>query len=56
MATTSSAARFDYAAFRRAFSGKDAGAWSEFYADDAEWIEYRHDAPPRAPHRMVGKR
>ena len=55
MVTTSSTAGFDYVAFRRAFSHRDASAWAEFYADDAEWIEYRHDAPPRAPHQMVGK-
>lgn len=47
--------QFDYAAFREAFSRKDADAWASFYADDAEWIEYRHDAPPRAPRRKVGK-
>ncbi len=55
MVSTATTARFDYAAFRQAFSRKDVGAWAEFYADDAEWIEYRHNAPPRAPHRMVGK-
>lgn len=54
MVRTATTARFDYAAFRQAFSRNDVGAWAEFYADDAEWIEYRHNAP-RAPHRMVGK-
>jgi hypothetical protein len=24
-------------------------------ADDAEWIEYRHTSPARAPNRMIGK-
>ncbi len=26
-----------------------------FYADGAEWVEYRHVSPPRAPNRMMGK-
>jgi hypothetical protein len=46
---------FDFEAFRRAFVGKDAGAWAAFYADDAEWLEYRHTNPPRSPNRMVGR-
>jgi SnoaL-like domain len=45
---------FDFAAFRSAFASQDADAWISFYAPDAEWIEYRHTHPPRAPHRMVG--
>jgi ketosteroid isomerase-like protein len=46
---------FDYAAFRTAFETKDVPAWLAFYAPDAEWIEYRHDSPPRSPHRMAGR-
>ena len=46
---------FDFAAFRAAFGGADADAWAAFYADDAEWIEYRYSAPPSAPHRMEGR-
>jgi ketosteroid isomerase-like protein len=46
----------DFAAFKRAFERKDFDSWLSFYADDAEWIEYRHSSPPRSPHRMVGKR
>lgn len=46
---------FDFDAFKRALEGQDVEAWLAFYADDAEWLEYRHDAPPRAPNRMVGK-
>jgi ketosteroid isomerase-like protein len=45
---------FDYAAFKNAFERKDVGAWSEFYADDAEWIKYKPSAPPRDPIRMLG--
>lgn len=46
---------FDYDAFRRAFEAKDVGAWLAFYADGAEWIEYRHSAPPRAPNVTAGR-
>jgi hypothetical protein len=45
---------FDFPAFRTAFESKDVTAWLRFYAQDAEWVEYRHDAPPRAPHLMRG--
>jgi hypothetical protein len=48
-------ASFDFAAFKLAFESKDVDAWLKFYADDAEWLEYRHNAPPRAPNRMIGK-
>lgn len=47
---------FDFVAFKRAFERKDFEDWVSFYADDAEWIEYRHSSPPRSPNRMVGKR
>jgi ketosteroid isomerase-like protein len=46
----------DFAAFKRAFERKDFDSCLTFYADDAEWIEYRHSSPPRSPNRMVGKR
>ena len=46
---------FDFAAFKRAFENQDVDAWLAFYADDAEWLEYRHNAPPSAPNRMLGK-
>ena len=46
---------FDFAAFRQAFTSQDVDAWAAFYAADAEWIEYRHSSPPRAPHRTVGR-
>jgi ketosteroid isomerase-like protein len=48
-------ADFDFAAFKRAIENQDVDAWLNFYADEAEWVEYRHNAPPRAPNRMVGK-
>jgi ketosteroid isomerase-like protein len=50
-----SKAGFDFPAFREAFERKDAGRWTEFYAEDAHWIEYKPSAPPRAPIRMIGK-
>jgi hypothetical protein len=46
---------FDFAAFKDAFERKHLDRWLPFYADDAEWIEYRHFSPPRAPNRMIGK-
>ena len=53
MSTTESA--FDFPAFKQAFTSQDVDAWISFYASDAEWIEYRHTHPPRAPNRMVGR-
>jgi ketosteroid isomerase-like protein len=46
---------FDYSAFKDAFERKDAERWAQFYADDAEWIEYKPSAPPRDPVRMSGR-
>ena len=46
---------FDFAAFRAALEARDPARWLPFYADDAEWLEYRHDKPPRAPNVMRGK-
>lgn len=47
---------FDFSAFKDAFERKDAQRWAQFYADDAEWIEYKPSAPPRDPFRMVGRK
>ena len=49
------AAEFDFAAFRTAFETGNAAAWAEFFADDAEWLEYRHSDPPRSPNRIQGR-
>jgi ketosteroid isomerase-like protein len=49
------AATFDFPAFKRAFEAKDVEAWLAFFAPDAEWWEYRPDAPPRSPNNMVGR-
>lgn len=46
---------FDFEGFKNAFTSKDVDAWLSFYARDAEWIEYRHTHPPRAPNRMSGR-
>jgi len=46
---------FHFDALRRALEAQDVEAWLAFYADDAEWIEYRHNAPPAAPNRMAGR-
>jgi ketosteroid isomerase-like protein len=47
--------KFEFVAFKDAFERKDAARWVEFYAEDAQWIEYKPSAPPRAPIRMIGK-
>ena len=36
---------FDFPAFKDAFERKDAKRWAGFYAEDAEWIEYKPSAP-----------
>ena len=45
---------FDFDAYKRACESQDIEAWAAFYAEDAEWIAYRHDAPPSAPSRVAG--
>jgi DNA-binding MarR family transcriptional regulator len=49
------AAAFDFAGFRTALEARDVARWLPFYADDAEWVEYRRADPPRAPHVMRGR-
>jgi ketosteroid isomerase-like protein len=49
------AATFDFPAFKCAFEAQDVEAWLAFFAPDAEWWEYRPDAPPRSPIKMVGR-
>jgi hypothetical protein len=39
---------------QRAVEQLDVEHWASFYADDAEWIEYREANPPRAPNVMRG--
>jgi ketosteroid isomerase-like protein len=46
---------FDFEAFRAALEARDVARWLPFYADDAEWLEYRHADPPRAPNVMRGR-
>jgi ketosteroid isomerase-like protein len=45
---------FDFAGYQRAVERLDVEQWASFYADDAEWIEYREANPPRAPNVMRG--
>ncbi len=45
---------FDRDDFLDAFRSKDLQRWAGWYAEDAEWIEYRHQNPPRNPHVMRG--
>jgi hypothetical protein len=35
---------FDFAAFRAAVEARDVDRWMPFFADAAEWVEYRHKA------------
>jgi ketosteroid isomerase-like protein len=46
---------FDFAAYKAAFEGRDVERWIAFYADDAQWLEYRPGDPPRAPNVMRGR-
>jgi len=46
---------FDFPAFAAAVEAKDVARWLDFYADDAEWLEYKPTAPPSAPVRMAGR-
>jgi len=46
---------FDFASYADAMQRLDAPAWLGFYADDAEWLEYKHTYPPRSPRVMSGK-
>ena len=46
---------FDFTSFERAVEEQDVRAWLDFFADDAEWIEYKHTHPPRSPRRMAGR-
>jgi hypothetical protein len=53
--TTPNNTGFDFQAFRSAIEPRDTSAWAEFYADDAEWLEYKHGYPPSSPRRMSGR-
>lgn len=46
---------FDFDAYKAVFEAADVQPWLAFYADDAEWVEYRHFDPPKAPNVMCGK-
>ena len=46
---------FDFTGFKRAFVGQDVLAWVGYFAEDAQWIEYKHSHPPRSPRVMTGR-
>lgn len=48
-------AEFDFAAFKRAFTGQDVAAWAGCFAEDGQWIEYRHSSPPSSPSVLAGR-
>ena len=45
---------FDFDSFRAACEARNTAAWLAFYADDADWIEYRQD-PLVLVSRAVGR-
>lgn len=47
---------FDVAGLVDAMRTKDPDAWVDFYAPDAEWLEYRHHNPPQDPQRREDNR
>jgi ketosteroid isomerase-like protein len=47
-------ASFDFSAYASSVERKDVPAWSGFFAEDAEWYEYRERNPPRSPNVMRG--
>jgi len=47
-------ADFDLDGFLEAMRNKDPDTWSDYFAPDAEWLEYRHHNPPRDPRRLAG--
>jgi hypothetical protein len=49
------AERFDFASYRAAVEGKHVGSWLGFFAEQAEWREYRATNPPRSPNVVAGR-
>jgi predicted RNA-binding protein YlqC (UPF0109 family) len=47
-------AGLDFAAFKTAVETRDVDAWVGFFAQNAEWVEYRPGNPPSRPKRLVG--
>lgn len=47
------ASSFDCPAFKAACECNDAAAWILFFAEDAEWVEHRHQDPPSRPNRIA---
>jgi hypothetical protein len=40
---------FAFDAYQDAVEQLDTEHWMSFYADGAEWLEFRHSDPPRSP-------
>jgi hypothetical protein len=38
---------FDVAGFKRGFTQQDVPAWTAYFADNSEWLEYGYTHPPR---------
>jgi SnoaL-like domain len=46
---------FDFIAYASAVEHKDVPAWAGYFAEGAEWYEYRERNPPRSPNVMRGR-
>jgi hypothetical protein len=46
--------QFDVAGLLQAIRDRDADAWSDYFAPDAQWLVYRHHNPPVDPARIDG--
>jgi hypothetical protein len=45
---------FDVGGFLEAMRDRDAAAWSDYFAPNAQWLVYRHQSPPVDPTRVDG--
>jgi 3',5'-cyclic AMP phosphodiesterase CpdA len=54
MPTRAASQPFDIAGYLEAMRERDAGAWSDFFAPDAQWLVYRHHNPAFDPTRFDG--
>ena len=46
---------FDFEAWRTAVETRDVETWLAFFADGAEWVEYRPGNPPKSPRVLRGR-
>jgi SnoaL-like protein len=46
---------FDFEGWRTAVESRDVERWLSFFADGAQWVEYRPGNPPASPRVLAGK-